>query len=470
MGRSYSQKTIKILFGESGNLCAFPKCSDVLIDDGVVVCDIAHIIPVSEKGPRGDSSEVTGSNRAENLLLLCLRHHKIIDDKPESYPVDLLKKYKEDHIAKIKKIGTAFELSDEVLSKASEQFNIKIGGDAIGSSIMALGGSGNQTNVNIFNILGVDSSSGLAAAKEYRETIISRGSELKKELAKVLVDEEALVSASRDPSTNDFVSRSFKSAILSDDPELYKIIAKAIETRIKNAEVGKARKDVAFAQVPELISSLTLNQLKLVAIHYVASGLSVSVSPSIEFVNTTIARIINPLGDVTYHRNDALQISGTVAATFMSLVEYKSFSNVRNNYDHLFIKPIPEKSVAESNISPEVITRFFRLTTEGYLLSQPLNSIEKYMAENPQLTGYENINQLYQMHKMTDAEVMEFLNSHAPALYRMVNINDNTELVNLSLSLPGKALALAVLEGYLGSSLDRIWVKDDDQKQFPINN
>jgi len=63
---------------------------------------------------------------------------------------------------------------------------------------------------------------------------------------------------------------------------------------------------------------------------------------------------------------------------------------------------------------------------------------------------------------------MEFLKAHAPAIYRMIDINDSTALSNLNLSLPGKALALAVLEGFTGQSLGNVWVSDQDQKQFPL--
>ena len=468
MSRSYTQKTIKILFAESGNLCAFPKCDDQLIEDSVVVCDIAHIIPYSKNGPRGGETTTKDLNMPDNLLLLCLKHHKVIDDKADDHSIDKLRKYKTDHIAKIKKLGQIFEPPDEIIEKALTQFNINISGDVIGSALMTLSGNANQTSMTVFNFIGADEKLTAQAIQEYNQSVRSRTGELSKELQNISIDEATLVSALRDPNIFDFVQKSFSSASLVDEPELYKILAKAIDARIKNNDSDGVRKDVAFSQVPDLINRLTLNQMKLIAIHYVTTNLSVTRSPNIEFVNTTFAQIINPIGSINFHENDILQIGGTSAGTFLSFMENKAFGRIRQQYDHLLMKPIPAQSVTDSEISPEIIKAFLREEDDGYVLAQPLASIEEYLLHNSQFVGLEPIKQLHQMHKMSDEEAMEFLKAHAPAIYRMIDINDSTALSNLNLSLPGKALALAVLEGFTGQSLGNVWVSDQDQKQFPL--
>ena len=53
-----------------------------------------------EDGPRGDSPlTLVERNSYANLILLCLEHHKIIDDHPDKYTVDLLVEVKASHEA-----------------------------------------------------------------------------------------------------------------------------------------------------------------------------------------------------------------------------------------------------------------------------------------------------------------------------------------------------------------------------------
>lgn len=58
----------------------------------------AHIIGRSSDGPRG-KSDLGASQRDtyENLILLCARHHIIVDNDVKAYPVELLLSMKSDH-------------------------------------------------------------------------------------------------------------------------------------------------------------------------------------------------------------------------------------------------------------------------------------------------------------------------------------------------------------------------------------
>lgn len=101
---SVSLKTSKILWAKSGNKCAFPGCKqnlvmhDVMTDDPSVVGEEAHIVARNEDGPRGNQP-LTRDKRDlyQNLILLCSIHHKIIDDQPDSYPVEKLLEFKLSH-------------------------------------------------------------------------------------------------------------------------------------------------------------------------------------------------------------------------------------------------------------------------------------------------------------------------------------------------------------------------------------
>src|SRR5262245_29716000 len=101
---------LKALLQKSGNRCAFPNCGDVLLHDGtdadnqIVLSKIAHIVADSPDGPRGhyplDEQE---RNKENNLLLLCAKHHDIIDRQPQFYTVERLRQMKEDHEALVLK-------------------------------------------------------------------------------------------------------------------------------------------------------------------------------------------------------------------------------------------------------------------------------------------------------------------------------------------------------------------------------
>jgi len=69
--RSYSQNTIKLLFGASGNQCTFPGCTNPVIapetplSDAAVVAQICHIYAASEgqTGPHRLRAQFAGKSR-----------------------------------------------------------------------------------------------------------------------------------------------------------------------------------------------------------------------------------------------------------------------------------------------------------------------------------------------------------------------------------------------------------------------
>lgn len=89
--------------------CEFPGCNKFLLTENLTLkednySNIAHIVPVSEKFPRGHpllSKEL--ATDFSNLMLLCPTHHKLIDGKnSDDYPVELLRQYKVRHEERIK--------------------------------------------------------------------------------------------------------------------------------------------------------------------------------------------------------------------------------------------------------------------------------------------------------------------------------------------------------------------------------
>lgn len=75
---------LRYLFAHSGNRCAHPDCEHILVNgDGTFVAQIAHITAAASGGPRYDPSLDDEQRRsAENLILLCYRHHRELDLDP----------------------------------------------------------------------------------------------------------------------------------------------------------------------------------------------------------------------------------------------------------------------------------------------------------------------------------------------------------------------------------------------------
>ncbi len=92
-------QTIKRLFAMSGNLCSFPNCKIPIVEEsGTVTGEICHIKAQSPKGPRYDSRQTEEERQSyDNLVLLCARHHKIVDAEPEIYDVQALAEMKAIH-------------------------------------------------------------------------------------------------------------------------------------------------------------------------------------------------------------------------------------------------------------------------------------------------------------------------------------------------------------------------------------
>jgi len=127
-----SLKTHKMLWGRSGGRCSIPDCRKILFvdetetDDPSIVGDEAHIVAREQDGPRGDSPLTTEDrDKYDNLILLCKIHHKVIDDQPKAFTVELLHKIKHDHIEWFKGSGNfdeAKQRDDEIYATYVEKW------------------------------------------------------------------------------------------------------------------------------------------------------------------------------------------------------------------------------------------------------------------------------------------------------------------------------------------------------------
>ena len=106
---SLSVPNRKILWGRSGNRCAFPGCNQELHEiigkeGSTIVGEECHIEAQSEGGPRfNEKLNSKQIDSYENVILLCPTHHRIIDDNPQKYTVDVLNKMKTEHEERVRR-------------------------------------------------------------------------------------------------------------------------------------------------------------------------------------------------------------------------------------------------------------------------------------------------------------------------------------------------------------------------------
>ena len=97
--------TKKQILAASGNQCAFDACSEIIVDrdHGVLVGEIAHINARKEQdGKRFDPNQTEEENRgAQNLIALCRKHHKIVDERDDIYTANRLLAMKLEHEEKV---------------------------------------------------------------------------------------------------------------------------------------------------------------------------------------------------------------------------------------------------------------------------------------------------------------------------------------------------------------------------------
>ncbi|MBO0134076.1 hypothetical protein [Agrobacterium burrii] len=108
--------TIKKLFAYSGNQCAIPNCKDFLVDEtGAMLGKIAHIHAAEKGGPRFLASMTNEQRRGlDNLMLVCGKHHDIIDypGNVEVYNDVALRKFKAEHEGRFR--GAERQLIEQV--------------------------------------------------------------------------------------------------------------------------------------------------------------------------------------------------------------------------------------------------------------------------------------------------------------------------------------------------------------------
>ncbi len=108
--RKLKEATKILLAVASGGRCEFSGCNEFLFEHPLTLragnfSENAHIVAFSRRGPRGRSAtRPQGVNGLANLMLLCQRCHKQIDDAPADFTVKQLEVFKAEHEDRIRHV------------------------------------------------------------------------------------------------------------------------------------------------------------------------------------------------------------------------------------------------------------------------------------------------------------------------------------------------------------------------------
>ncbi|MBC3487123.1 HNH endonuclease [Pseudomonas sp. SWRI50] len=95
-------KAFKELYGKAAGRCAMCKGFASVFKEKVCEIELsnrnlseaAHVIAKKKKGPRGEDGYSGNIDDYENLILLCPTHHKAVDDNPDKFSSDWLRRKK----------------------------------------------------------------------------------------------------------------------------------------------------------------------------------------------------------------------------------------------------------------------------------------------------------------------------------------------------------------------------------------
>lgn len=110
VSRKLKEATRILLAVAAGGRCEFSGCNDYLFEHPLTLragnfSENAHIVAFSRQGPRGRSGKRPKDvNSIANLMLLCQRCHKHIDDNPTDLSVKTLEAYKAEHERRIRHV------------------------------------------------------------------------------------------------------------------------------------------------------------------------------------------------------------------------------------------------------------------------------------------------------------------------------------------------------------------------------
>lgn len=138
--KSIPEATKLQLWVKSAGRCEFKGCNVPVWYNGLTLsegnfAEVAHIIGSSKDGPRGTEQSEELQVDFDNLMLLCQRCHKEIDDHSAKYPTELLRAWKQEHESRIE-IQTSYP--EDIHRSTVLVFSVNIGDRTVPINVEAI--------------------------------------------------------------------------------------------------------------------------------------------------------------------------------------------------------------------------------------------------------------------------------------------------------------------------------------------
>lgn len=109
VARRVPDLTRLLLFVRAGGQCEFDDCKTYLLEHHVTLTEgvfgeMAHVVAFKQEGPRGNEARPANIHDVSNLMVLCPRCHKLIDDHADQYTRATLEHFKAAHEAHIRQV------------------------------------------------------------------------------------------------------------------------------------------------------------------------------------------------------------------------------------------------------------------------------------------------------------------------------------------------------------------------------
>ncbi len=117
--KSIPLNTARQLWGQCGSFCQNPSCNKPLFrgveEESVSLANVAHIIGHGNSGPRSDHelAEYIDKDGIDNLIMLCLECHKVVDELANRFTVEEMQSWKVAHARKITSLFSVPNISEE---------------------------------------------------------------------------------------------------------------------------------------------------------------------------------------------------------------------------------------------------------------------------------------------------------------------------------------------------------------------
>ncbi|NES80469.1 MAG: nucleotidyltransferase domain-containing protein [Moorea sp. SIO2B7] len=117
--KSIPTNIVRRLWAQCGGFCQNPNCNKYLFaeveDKAVSLTNVAHIIGYGKSGPRSEHELANRIDRhgINNLIMLCLQCHKIVDELEDQFSVEQMQEWKATHASKINSLFDLPQIHDE---------------------------------------------------------------------------------------------------------------------------------------------------------------------------------------------------------------------------------------------------------------------------------------------------------------------------------------------------------------------